>query len=606
MLQPCLGQIHEMNLLLNKVKLTKDERVQADNYNRLAMLSHLRYRDSCLVYATKALKISEKIEYKKGTADALNCFGIFYISSNNYLSAKYFKKALALYKEIGDKENEAQVYMNLSVVLFLDKNEIEARKYIYTADKIMSSSSHDSIRSIVLSNILAIDKKLTIAKRNSIFNEGFAIAKKYNDFRMIVSYENNRGTYLYNDGKKQEGLQVLLESVKMADSVGCEYIKVSAYMTLGEMMFDLGRDNEGIRYYELGIEDSKKFGYPERYQAFAERLYVYYKSKNNFIEALRYANLLLDNHAEIQKRTQESGYNYVNYVTKEIENNELKTKQGYQTIGFIVLGILVTLLILFLIILWKLYRSKKAIARIQQQLHEESIKRNEELEDRDEFNSMLISVLAHDVRQPFSNIIMTASLFDTGVDLSEEEKLFVIKELEATAKQSIFFMDGVLAWIKSRKSGHAFGKETINIYDLALEANSFFTSVQKEKRITMNVSIDRSLTVESNRMVLAFVLRNLFNNATKYSPSESSIALEAHNEPNKTVLSIKDNGRGMTLEQQLQLFQTVKEDEHHLPDKGAGVALTISYEMLKEVGAKLSVESKLDEGSVFYITIPLK
>ena len=603
LMQPCLGQVKEIKQLLAKAKTTKNEQSKADVYNRIAMLSHFRYRDSCLVYANKALDIAETAQYKKGIADALNCFGIFYMSSNNYLSAKYFKKALLLYKETGDVENQAQVYMNLGVLLFIDKNEPEAVKYIYRADNIISRIKKDSIRSIILSDIITLDKKLPDARKKAIFAKGFAIAQKYNDYPMIVSYENNRGTNLYNDGYKEEGIRILLESVKMADSIGCEYVKVTAYMTLGEMMFDSGRDAEGIRYYELGIEASQRFGYPERYQAFTERLYAYYKSKNNTTQAFRYANLLLEKQSEIQKRIQESGYNYVNYVSKEVENHELKIVQAYQEKAFYALAFLIVLLIMFLFIVWKLYRSKKAIAQIQLQLHEESIKRNKELEERDAFNSMLISVLAHDVRQPFYNIILAASLFDTGAELSEEEKSFIIKELEVTAKQSIFFMDGVLAWIKSRKSGHAFIKEHINLFDLATEANSFFTAAQKEKQITFKMSIPKELFAESNRMVLSFVLRNLFNNATKYSPKGATIEVAAYTNSEKIVLSIKDNGRGMTPEQQFQLFQPVQDTGNHLPDKGAGVALTMSHEMLKQLGATLSVVSELNEGSTFFITI---
>lgn len=160
--------------------------------------------------------------------------------------------------------------MNLSVLLFIDNNEAEAVKCIYSADKMISKMKNDSIKSIILSDILTIGKSLTATEKKTIFAKGFAIAKKYKDYPMIVSYENNSGTHLYNDGFKKERLEVFLESAKITDSIGCEYVEVCAYMTLGEIMFDLGRDKEGTQYYELGIEASVHFGYSERYQFFTK------------------------------------------------------------------------------------------------------------------------------------------------------------------------------------------------------------------------------------------------------------------------------------------------------------------------------------------------
>ncbi|MGY0035992.1 hypothetical protein [Pedobacter sp. NJ-S-72] len=118
----------------------------------------MNYRDSCLYYATKAKKIAIRLNYNKGIADASNCEGIAHVSVNNYLSAKYFNDALRIYKSIGDQENVCQVLMNIGLLMAVDKEEKEALKYIYMAYEKSKSLEHDSIRSLIISNLLYIDQ----------------------------------------------------------------------------------------------------------------------------------------------------------------------------------------------------------------------------------------------------------------------------------------------------------------------------------------------------------------------------------------------------------------------------------------------------------------
>lgn len=245
------GQLQEMANIRNTMPSIRDSASYVDALNRLAMLSHFRFRDSCLVYATAAREISLRRNYQKGIADALNCYGIYYMSANNYLSAKFFNDALKIYQALGDQSNEAQLLMNIGVLMFIGNNRSEALQYIYKADEKSHGLKNDSVRSIILSDILTLDNSLSAKAKDSIYQEGLGIARKYNDTRMIISFENNEGTMLYNLGQKEKGLEILLGSLEEAERIGCEYIKVSAYMTLGEMMLDLGREKHDINKNRL-------------------------------------------------------------------------------------------------------------------------------------------------------------------------------------------------------------------------------------------------------------------------------------------------------------------------------------------------------------------
>jgi signal transduction histidine kinase len=595
------AQVKEIRKLQYSLKFTTDKKSLVDKYNRLAMLSEMRFRDSSQYYASKALKIADLINYPKGIADALNCKGVYYLSINNYLSAKYFNDAFAIYKQLGDVENQAQLLMNMSVLMGVDQNNSEAKKYIYSANKKINLIKKDSIQSIILTNILAIDTTLTSADRNEISESGLRIAKKYKDYPMIICCQINIGIELYNDEKKWEGIEMLKNSLKLAEREGCEYIKVAAYMALGEMMFDLKKYKEGIAYYELGMKNCEKFGYIDRYLAFADALYNLYKEKKDTANALKYASLLLTKQNQYAIAVKKSGYNYLSYVTKEALLEKTREKYNQEKRLALFLSIMVIAMLLTGFFIWLALKNRKKFLESQLKLHKAYLKRNKELEISEKFNTMLISILAHDIREPFSNINMITQLFDNGAIVTQEEIKMVMSELTKITTQGISFMDGILLWIKSQEHNYNVQKEQLNAYEILNEANQFFESTQKENTITIHSSIEKGFNFYAPRQIALFIFRNLLNNATKHSKKGGIIYLSASTEENCTIFKIRDTGNGISEDILSSLFDIKAESFQYSVNGGAGVALKISHEMLTKIQGKIWAESEIGKGTTFYV-----
>ena len=599
--QPAYAQLQEMSNIKRALPAINDSSRYVDALNRLAMLSHLRFRDSCLVYATKAREIAVRRDYQKGIADAMNCQGIYYMSANNYLSAKLFNDALAIYQSLGDHSNEAQLLMNLGVLMFVSNNKVEALQYIYKADDKSKSLRNDSIRSIILTDILAIDGSLSIGTKDSLYKKGLEIARKYNDTRMIISFENNEGTILYNLGQKQKGLDILLGSLRKADSVGCEYIKVAAYMTLGEMMLDLGREKEGIAYYEKGLESSEKYGYPERYLMLADRLYNHYKTRKMPEKAYEYASLLLTKQAAMAEDLKKSGYGYLSYVLKESELAQLKKDEKIRTNWFVLISCFSLVILIALFFVYQALLNKKKLIAVQKELYLSTEQRNQDLQAEDSFKEMIISVIAHDVRQPFSSIVMLSGILSSPGHVMEEEKIEIMTELQWISSNALFFMDGVLEWIKSGKVQGGIMLTSLHVRSLIMEANSFFIQQQQRNGISLTINISDSVTVSAHRQMALFVFRNLLNNATKFAPPGSEIVVSSTKTDEYITIAVTDNGPGMSSEQISQLFQIDKNISHN---KGAGLALSISYDMVQQMKGKIWAESFPSKGSAFLVSLP--
>lgn len=598
------SQIAELSKLESNLPLIKDSIRYVNTLNRIAMLSHLRYRDSCLYYARKATQISLRLNYRKGIADAKNCEAIYYVSLNNYLSAKYFNDALQIYKSIDDQENVCQVLMNIGVLISINKDDRRSLEYLNQAFEKSKSLKNDSIRSIVISNLLDLDTTLTPERYHLLSEEGMRIAKRYKDDRMILYYDVSTGQRLYQQGGHEKGMAILLRSLHKADSLGLDNVKVWIYAPLSEMMLDQGKHDVGMNYLKRGLEESGKFGYTEFYLSFAEKLYQQYKQHNEPEKAYYYISLLLSKQNSIAEAADKSGYNYLNYALRENENEELKGKVGSRRKTIALLGSLFAVSVALLFFVYRSLMIKRQHVKVQQKLHDVTLQQNAALQKTNHFNTMLISVIAHDVRQPFSTIVMLASVFNDDVDLlSEEEKLGIMKELAETSQKSLSFMDGLLEWIKSKKTGFEYQPEKLQIKDLIMEANTFFKIAQEKKNIKLTGNIPEHTTVLAHKQMLLFILRNILNNATKFSPVDGSIAIDSSIDNGNMIIAIRDQGAGMSQKQIDQLFSAGSGDQEQNENNGAGLALSISYEMAIIMNAKIAVTSRLEQGTTFYISL---
>ncbi|MBB5638153.1 signal transduction histidine kinase [Pedobacter cryoconitis] len=600
---PVFSQTHEINRLESSLPSIKDSIKYIDALNRIAMLSHMNYRDSCGYYAQKAKEIAVRLNYSKGIADAYNCEGISNISVNNYLSAKYFNDALRIYKSIDDQENVCQLLMNIGLMMDVDKDEKEAIRYIYMAYEKSKSLKHDSIRSLIISNLIFIDPSLSKSKLKELFAQGKAIAEKYKDERLLLFYENTRGIELYNAGEKQRGIAVQIQTLNKADSLGLQNSKVDIYIGLGDTFLDLGNIETSTDYYKKALDTSRKYGYPELYIVSAEKLYNVYKSHQQLDKAYYYMSLLLAKRDTINKATNKSGYNYMNFALNENENEQLRIKESSNLKTITLLGCLFTLSMALVFLIYRSLRIKKQYGEAQHKLHEIALKQNTELQHTNRFNTMLISVIAHDIRQPFSNIVMLSSIFNTDIDLlTEQEKIEVMAELSETSQKSLSFMDGLLEWIKSQKNSFIYHPSKLILKDLIDEANAFFKIAQAKRNIQLILDIPEQTEIRAHQQMLLFIIRNILNNATKYSPEYGIIHISSDLTDQNIVIAIKDQGPGMNQEKVDQLFKANFNDWENTKDQGAGLALNISYEMALMMGVNIWATSAVGEGTTFYIS----
>lgn len=163
-------------------------------------------------------------------------------------------------------------------------------------------------------------------------------------------------------------------------------------------------------------------------------------------------------------------------------------------------------------------------------------------------------------------------------------------------------LDNLLRWSLLETGKFNYQPVTIDLLAVIQKVLRLLNGAIVSKRISLKIDCQANLWVVGDKNMLASVIQNLLSNAIKFSHPNGIIEINVIDNQDQTVLvSIKDNGVGMTTEQQKQLFAVEKNQSTHgtQGETGTGLGLVLSYQFLKIHGSILMVKSELGKGAVF-------
>jgi len=229
-----------------------------------------------------------------------------------------------------------------------------------------------------------------------------------------------------------------------------------------------------------------------------------------------------------------------------------------------------------------------------------------QLEKIDEQKNKLFSIIGHDIRGPLSMIRGYLNLMDEQTILSEAEARDLRQQLAESVDGTIEMLEHLLEWSRLPYLQQSI-LEPVNI-SATIDRVLLLLEKQADKkqiRIERN-QIDPSKTISGNPKIMELVLRNVIQNAIKFTKANGSIRIDAYETPEYFVVSIKDNGIGMS-DQQLENLFTFKAKTTYGTnrEKGTGMGLMLCKELLTSIHGSITAESKVGEGSTFHLRFPL-
>jgi signal transduction histidine kinase len=240
-------------------------------------------------------------------------------------------------------------------------------------------------------------------------------------------------------------------------------------------------------------------------------------------------------------------------------------------------------------------------------ISEEKVKQaNLELEKQISTKNKFFSIISHDLRNPFSVLLGFSELLlknHNKYDDAEREK--IIRTLYGSSEKTFRLLENLLAWSRVQTNSIPFKPVKFDIKDIIDENILLLRSNAKIKNIEIVREYNAELVFADVDMVKTIV-RNLLSNAVKFTLREGVITITTKRELSVVYISISDTGVGIAPDKIQKLFKidktyTTRGTEN---ESGTGLGLLLSYEFAIKNNGEITVESEVNKGSTFTLSLP--
>jgi two-component system sensor histidine kinase/response regulator len=229
---------------------------------------------------------------------------------------------------------------------------------------------------------------------------------------------------------------------------------------------------------------------------------------------------------------------------------------------------------------------------------------NHDLERINSERNKLMSIIAHDLRSPLSNIQNYLELV-TEYELETEERRMVEGDLLKVTRSTLDMLSKLLVWSKAQMDGVAVKLGTVNLHDALFNTVELEKAIAAKKNISLTSEVDWNIKIIADNDMLQLVVRNLLNNAIKFTRQGGLISFKAKQIGAECWLIIRDNGIGISADKQAELFSLQAASTFGTnSEKGVGLGLVLCKEFTELQGGRIWLEAPKEGGTVFYVSMP--
>jgi signal transduction histidine kinase len=224
--------------------------------------------------------------------------------------------------------------------------------------------------------------------------------------------------------------------------------------------------------------------------------------------------------------------------------------------------------------------------------------------DKDKF----FSIVAHDLKGPFMPLLGYAEyLLEVDENYTPEEVKEIAKTIHDSAKNIFTLLENLLQWARLQMGRMEYQPGSITLRTVAQKTLQLLKPTADQKKITLNSTLDSQLVAKADEYMTYTVIRNLTNNALKFTPNGGQVTIIGREiDADYLEVAVIDTGVGIKPENIGKLFQI----QSHFTtigtaqEKGTGLGLIMCREMIEMNGGKIWVESELGQGTTVKFTLP--
>jgi signal transduction histidine kinase len=259
----------------------------------------------------------------------------------------------------------------------------------------------------------------------------------------------------------------------------------------------------------------------------------------------------------------------------------------------------------------KQLKEQNAILQNMNAVLEQQVKeRTAELEAANASKDKFFSIIAHDLRVPFTGLIgMTQIFSDHLADFSRDEIQEGLNSLQLTSQTVYTLLENLLTWSRLQRDAVEFFPQDIFLEDIASINIELLTTTASQKQISLTSSVPEETQAYADQNMIDTVIRNLMSNAIKFTEPGGTIEVSAatNEDEDIVVVAVSDNGVGISEEDVKKLFRIdVKYSQPGTAgEPGTGLGLVLCKELVEKNGGTIWVESEEGKGATFRFTIPM-
>ncbi len=639
-----MGRIDSLKLAITKTQGEPRARL----LNQLGFQFRTSYPDSTIYYCQEALEISQSIENQFIKGESLNFIGIAYsYKAMASEAAAAYAQALTIASQ-GDSLLLAHVHNNLGRLYFESGNlrqafsnftkaqrifeaieNTEGLAYVYRSLSGLYESQRDYANALQMAKRAAdlrtrlgdvrgvIAALSQLGKIHQLMGDYLSAEEALRKAETMASDTEDEaslaevklglaGLYLAN-GSLSKALTEAFRAENIIERLDNPVLEITSNLLLGKLFFEQKDFPEAIRYLNRVAEsdsDNQLESVTEasfylaqvygltgqkdkaaRYQSLYRTLNDSLKNKELAVMAEKF-NLQLD----IEKGNRE---NELLKITEAKNEATILFQRSLITATILVLG----LTAVFSFFLW---RSATARKMANQKLE---IQNHQLIALNDEKDS-LMSIVAHDLKTPLTNIASLSDLVPVGNALLEKQDKF-LKLIKTSSQAGITLINELLDAhaIESNKQPQITEIHTVQFLQ---ERCALFQSTAQAKQISLVFQPGSAFSWKTDASWLSRVIDNLISNAVKYSPAATTVNVRSECQKQHWIITVQDQGLGFTEEDKKKVFQKFKKLSAR-PTGGEssnGLGLSIAKMLIERLGGTISLQSEKNKGSEFKIELP--
>lgn len=230
--------------------------------------------------------------------------------------------------------------------------------------------------------------------------------------------------------------------------------------------------------------------------------------------------------------------------------------------------------------------------------------------DLSHLKSKFISMASHEFRTPLATILSSGEIitFITVGNIDEEAKKKIISHVDRISiqtKRLVNIISDILLLETNSNSSRKLEIDSINFLGFFAELiNEYFFDQKEDKQIVIKVP-KRDFILKSNTTLLTHILKNLIENALKYSDyTSNSVEVNITQYKKEFVVQVKDYGIGIPKQDQKYVFNSFYRGKNISNIKGTGLGLNIVKEFSAKLGVTIAIESEENKGTTISVKIP--